>query len=235
MMRRDIWAIYKHVIQDDEGYLGNIQEVTRYLGNIQARDTRWWGWIFGQYTSTWYKMTRRDIWAIYKHVIQDDEEGYLGNIQSHDTGWWGILGQYTSTWYKMMRRDIRAIYKHVIRDDEKDIWAIYKHMIWDDELSLDEQYQNCPQGEESWCTYWTDHYNGTKTYDDATRLPSVFLNELKQLFTWWSNDDLSNRCLMGITQNENESINVLWCICLKTKFCGLQKVIIICFTGDHKI
>ena len=32
---------------------------------------------------------------------------------------------------------------------------------------------------------------------------------------------------MGLTQNQNESINnVLWCIYLKTKFCGLQKVIL---------
>ena len=32
---------------------------------------------------------------------------------------------------------------------------------------------------------------------------------------------------MGLTQNQNEAINnVLWSICLKTKFCGLQKVLL---------
>ena len=32
---------------------------------------------------------------------------------------------------------------------------------------------------------------------------------------------------MGLTQNQNEAINnVLWSICLKSKFCGLQKVLL---------
>ena len=42
-----------------------------------------------------------------------------------------------------------------------------------------------------------------------------------------TDDQLLQRCLMGLTQNQSESINnVLWSICLKTKFCGIKKVLL---------
>ena len=47
----------------------------------------------------------------------------------------------------------------------------------------------------------------------------------KPIFTRLSNDDLLNRCLKGLTQNQNEAANgVLWSKCPKRKFYGLNKV-----------
>ena len=64
---------------------------------------------------------------------------------------------------------------------------------------------------------------GAKT----NRLPLVFEEELKTMFQRLTNDELLKRCMMGLTQNQNESINiVLWSICLKTKFCGIKKVLL---------
>ena len=127
---------------------------------------------------------------------------------------------------------IQNFYGQAIRNNsgdkesmENDIWAIYMHMIHDDESSMENQHNKCPMGKESWCRYNVDLANGTNNYNDKSRLPSVFLTELKPLFTRLTNDELLNRCLMGHTQNQNESLNnVLWSICPKTKFCGVDKV-----------
>ena len=53
----------------------------------------------------------------------------------------------------------------------------------------------------------------------------MFYDLLEPIFQRLSKNDLLNRCLRGMTQNQNESINgVLWGRCPKTKFCGRQKV-----------
>ena len=51
------------------------------------------------------------------------------------------------------------------------------------------------------------------------------MDELDPIFTRLSKDDLLNRCLKGITQNQNEAANgILWSKCPKTKFCGVRRV-----------
>ena len=102
---------------------------------------------------------------------------------------------------------------------ENDIWAILTHTVKEDSLSLDLQHAKCPRS--SWCKYWSDREH----YDDGKRLPSVFFNELKPMFTRLSQKELLGRCLKGLTQNQNEAINgMLWRRCPKTKFCGERKV-----------
>ena len=99
-------------------------------------------------------------------------------------------------------------------------------MICDD-CPLEEQHSRCPK-ENTWCKYWEDVANGTNIYCPKTnRLPSVFKEELQPIFKRLTNDEPFNQCLMGLTQNQNESINnVLWSICPKTKFCGDKKVLL---------
>ena len=99
------------------------------------------------------------------------------------------------------------------------IWAIFYHMIRSDDSSLSEQHKYCPHN--GWCKFWADKTN----YLEDKRLPSVFLKELKPIFMRLTNDDLLSRCLNGLTQNQNESINgILWSKCPKTKFCSKTKV-----------
>lgn len=103
------------------------------------------------------------------------------------------------------------------------IWAIFKHMIRDEHKTLDEQHSLCPKGTNSWCTYGRDR----NTYNDEKRLPSAFVVALTPLFTNLTKHELLERCLQGLTQNQNESINgVLWSKCLKNKFCGKVKVLL---------
>ena len=74
---------------------------------------------------------------------------------------------------------------------------------------------------DSWCKFWTDPEN----YKQSYRLPSVFLEELKSTYEALSEDSLLKRCLMGLTQNQNEAINgILWSKCPKTKFVGRKRV-----------
>ena len=83
------------------------------------------------------------------------------------------------------------------------VWAIYYHMIKGDSTSLDELHTYCPKTQDSWCLY---HSNREK-YTENTRLPSVFLTELKPIFENLTDSDILGRCRRGFTQNQNESIN----------------------------
>ena len=43
--------------------------------------------------------------------------------------------------------------------------------------------------------------------DSSKRLPCVFVDALKPIFTRLTNEDILQRCLKGFTQNQNESLN----------------------------
>ena len=67
--------------------------------------------------------------------------------------------------------------------------------------------------------------DGTKLYNEDNRLPEVFMAELNLIFMRLSKNDLLERCLKGLTQNQNEAIDgLLWSKCPKTKFCGARRV-----------
>jgi len=49
----------------------------------------------------------------------------------------------------------------------------------------------------------------------------------KKTFNDLTDDDLLNRCLKGLTQNQNEALNsVLWSKAMKTKFIGRKRLLI---------
>lgn len=118
---------------------------------------------------------------------------------------------------------------------KKSIKAIQHHMIKDSSQTLEEQHQYCPKSPDGWCKYWKDKGNGTELYNDDSRLPDVFMTELIPVFVRLSNDALLQRCLKGLTQNQNEAANgVLWSKCPKTRFCGARRVrIAVCQTVAH--
>ena len=104
---------------------------------------------------------------------------------------------------------------------ENNIWAIFKPMIQDNSQLLDEQYSLCPK--DSWCIYWSYR----EKHNDQKHLKLVFIEVMKPLFINLSKNELLNRCLQGLTQNQNEAINgLLWSKCPKTKFCGKVKVLL---------
>ena len=101
----------------------------------------------------------------------------------------------------------------------QDVWAFLKHMVQNDTETLEQQHDYCPK--DAWCNFWKSRDN----YDNVKRLTTVFYDLLETIFQRFSNNGLLNRCVRGMTQNENGSVNgVLWRRCRKTKFCGRQKV-----------
>ena len=111
-----------------------------------------------------------------------------------------------------MRRAVRAILYHIVQNPNE---------------SLEDQHCHGPQGPDSWCRFWRDRATNQQTYSENGRLPNAFLKDLKPIFERLSHNELLSRCLMGLTQNQNESINgILWSQIPKTMFCGLAKVTI---------
>lgn len=88
----------------------------------------------------------------------------------------------------------------------RDIWGVLKQMLHENFASV-KSHDNVPKGDGSWCKYWSDR----ASYGDRKLLPAVFFDEIKQIFARLSSDELVNRCLRGLTPNQNESANgILW-------------------------
>jgi len=104
------------------------------------------------------------------------------------------------------------------------IWAIYFHSIISTKEPLSSQHRYCPTGDGTWCRYWKSQKDQSITYSSITysnskRLPEVFLAELLPIFSRLTADSLLDRCLQGLTQNQDESLNgLVWSICPKTRF-----------------
>ena len=87
------------------------------------------------------------------------------------------------------------------------------------------QHHFYPKGNNSWCRFWRDRATGCSTYQDLHRLPNVFMTELQPIFKRLSDSELLGRCLLGPTQNQNESLHGrLWLLVPKTTFCGKRRV-----------
>ena len=128
---------------------------------------------------------------------------------------------------------IQNYYGNAIRENsgnfegmKESIKAIQCHMIEDKSLSLEKQHRHCPK-------FWADKQNQTNTYDNTKRLPEVFMKELDPIFERLSDESLLTRCLQGLSQNQNESVNAqLWSKCSKTTFVGVRRVrIAVCETA----
>ena len=105
------------------------------------------------------------------------------------------------------------------------VMAIYNHMIKDDNLSIMQQHRYCPKISSTWCKYWQDKLHNNGDYTEVGRLPPIFNSKLKYLFERLCDENLLIRCLQGLTQNQNESVNnMLWSICPKTVFCAVRKL-----------
>ena len=105
----------------------------------------------------------------------------------------------------------------------KNIMALLSHTICKKDLTIQHQY--CPAGRMSWCSWQRDKAMGTSNYVAKDCLPEIFMDLLKPIFTDLSTDKLLRKCVVGATQNANESINSLvWQRCQKHKFHGASTV-----------
>jgi len=105
----------------------------------------------------------------------------------------------------------------------RNIMALLSHTICRDDLTIQHRY--CPTGRKSWCSWQRDKAIGTSSFVAKDCLPEIFMDLLKPIFIDLSTDELLQRCVVGATQNANESINSLvWQRCQKQKFNGASIV-----------
>ena len=105
-------------------------------------------------------------------------------------------------------------------------------LVKDEKLSLEEEHAFCPKERTTWGKYRKDQADKTILSDESQRLPCAFKNELKPIFIRLSLTDLLERCLLGVTQHQNESLHsILWGQCAKTDFfVGKKLEIAVCKT-----
>ena len=106
--------------------------------------------------------------------------------------------------------------------------AVFYHTISTDR---DPQHEHCPKGPDSWCQYQRaiatfqelpHHRDPT----DRTRLiPLRLAKYVEPIFIRLSKRSLLERCVLGATQNQNESFHhVVWSRCSKTVFVSPESV-----------
>ena len=100
------------------------------------------------------------------------------------------------------------------------IWAVFHHSISDDDQH---DHQFCPSG--SWCKFNRALADNVEPPKHTPKLPKDLGPFIKPVFTELSKRELLERCVLGATQNQNESFNsIIWSRCPKTLFCSLVSV-----------
>lgn len=95
--------------------------------------------------------------------------------------------------------------------------AAYYHYIKTEDGNDEEQHQYCQTASNTWCFYhkkkMTSSHNDTniKKRKDRNFLDPVFRDVLQPIINKLTSKELLRRCLRGMTQNSNESLNsIVW-------------------------
>ena len=128
---------------------------------------------------------------------------------------------------------LQSYYGWAVREHQGDlqgmaraIWAGLMHRCSSDD---NPQHQWCPEGPDSWCKYQLVQAGARESYTHSRTLPKAVFDAIKPIYLRLTNRKLLERCLIGSTQNANESFNaVIWGICPKERFCGVDVVSLAC-------
>ena len=102
------------------------------------------------------------------------------------------------------------------------IWASFFH-----ESSYEKKnfHESCEKSSSSWCQYPRDQINDTKIYKPGRGLSQNVIKDVKSIYLDLINPVELKKCLHGLTQNQNESINsMIWERAPKTTYCGYEKL-----------
>lgn len=83
-------------------------------------------------------------------------------------------------------------------------WSVFYHSISTDS---NPHHHCCPKGETSWCTYQKALAKGEEPPPAHTTIPADFEEYLEPVWRSLCNPSLLGKCLLGATQNRNESFN----------------------------
>lgn len=125
-----------------------------------------------------------------------------------------------------------AIHRHYdsLEHMRKAIWATFLHKCSTDEKP---QHENCPTGEDSWCSWQKASTTGTlNNYKHKPALSADVAEAIKPIYEDLSRNNLLERCLGTFNQNNNKSLNnVIWKFTPKSFFNGTSIVEIIANLG----
>ena len=95
-----------------------------------------------------------------------------------------------------------------------------------------EWHDHCERGAKCWCKFQLDISNKTKTYTPGPGLPEDIIKHVKPILADLSSDALLEKCLHGLTQNQNESFNgTIWNRIPKGTYVGLRQLEIGVYDG----
>ena len=103
-------------------------------------------------------------------------------------------------------------------------WAVYYHPL---AMPSNNTHQCCPVGKQSWCYYQKAVANGETppARYPTMRLAQDLAEHVKPVFDRLCNEELLSKCLLGYTQNQNESLNsVIWRRCPKVSYARIHSV-----------
>ena len=102
------------------------------------------------------------------------------------------------------------------------VWEIYYHSQSTDSMA---QHQFCPSGQRSWCKYNRALAKLEPPPPHSTTIHPDIAPHLFKIFERLSKDSLMEGCVMGATQNQDETFNsIIWQRCPKTEFCSATTV-----------
>ena len=85
------------------------------------------------------------------------------------------------------------------------------------------QHQYCPSGQRSWCKFNWALANSEPSPPNSPTIHPDIVSPLKKVFEQLVHPTLMESCVLGATQNLNESFNsTIWQHCLKTQSSALQ-------------
>lgn len=98
--------------------------------------------------------------------------------------------------------------QHDLDRMERSIWAIFYHSVSTNEHP---QHQYCPEGKDSWCKYQQARAQSLTPPLHTPKIPADLAEHIKPVFSRLSSPQLLEKCLLGATQNQNESFNsTIW-------------------------
>ncbi|KYN18206.1 hypothetical protein ALC57_09489, partial [Trachymyrmex cornetzi] len=131
----------------------------------------------------------------------------------------GKLIDELSIYFRLaIRRNCQSVEKMKIA-----IWATLFHKLSTDD---NPQHDDCPTGEDSWCSWQKAKSLGTlDTYTHKPPMSDEIFNAIKPIYEQLTTDDLLTRCIGGYTQNSNENFNsTVWSMAPKTMNSGKKIV-----------
>lgn len=95
-------------------------------------------------------------------------------------------------------------------------WAVFYHSISTDEKP---QHHCCPEGADSWCKVQRALALGQGLPPHSAKIQADLEQYIKPVFDDLCKQELLEKCLLGATQNRNESFNnLIWARAPKTEF-----------------